>query len=50
LKSWLIRTVFEKYPKYWEILRQWQKDSPTPFKPNQTIFDLEKRFKKEVGE
>lgn len=45
LKS--LRTVYEKYPHYWEILKKWQKDSAIPFRPNMTIFDLDEKFKKE---
>lgn len=40
-----LKTVYEKFPKYWNKLRDWQKDSPVPFKPNLTIFDLEKKIK-----
>ncbi len=39
-----LEIVYNEFPKYWEKLREWQKDSPVPFKPNMTIFDLEKIF------
>lgn len=42
-----LKKIYLKYPDLWKILRQWQKDSPVPFKPNMTIFDLEKKFKEE---
>ncbi len=36
-----------EYPELWEKLLQWQRDSPYPFKPTMTVFDLDKRFTKE---
>lgn len=42
-------TIYTLFPKYWEILKEYQKHSPVPFKPNLTIFDLEERFKKSKG-
>lgn len=42
-----LKIIWEKFPRYWNKLREWQKDSPVPFKPNLTIFDLEKKFEKE---
>ena len=36
-----------EYPELWKKLLQWQRDSPYPFKPTMTIFDLDKRFTKE---
>lgn len=43
-----LRTIYNHYPQYWEILKQWQQDSPVPFKPNMSIFDLEEKFRKEL--
>ena len=42
LKS--LKVVYEKYPDLWEVLKELQNDSPVPFKPNKTIFDLDKKF------
>lgn len=39
-----LKVIYEKFPRYWNKLREWQKDSPIPFKPKQSIFDLEKKF------
>lgn len=36
-----------EYPKLWEKLLNWQIDSPYSFKPNMTVFDLDRRFTKE---
>lgn len=35
------------YPELWKKLLQWQRDSPYPFKPTMTVFELDKRFTKE---
>ena len=43
-----LRVIYEKFPRYWNKLREWQKDSPIPFKPKQSIFDLEKKFAIEI--
>lgn len=45
LKS--LRILYHDYPQYWAMLRNWQKDSISKFKPHDTIFDLEERFQKE---
>ena len=36
-----------EYPKLWEKLLQWQKDSPFPFRMETTIYDLDRRFTNE---
>lgn len=45
LKS--LRNLYHDYPEYWQLLREWQKDSWQSFKIDKTVFDLEKRFKAE---
>ena len=42
-----LKILKTEYPKLWEKLLQWQKDSPFPFKMNLTICDLDRRFTKE---
>ena len=42
-----LRVLRRDYPAYWNMLLQWDKESPQAFKPNYTVMDLEKRFAKE---
>jgi len=42
LKS--LKNIYLYFPKQWQQLRIWQKDSPTKFKPNYSIFELEEKF------
>ena len=42
-----LKILKTEYPKLWEKLLQWQRDSPFPFKMNLTIYDLDRRFTKE---
>ena len=40
-----LRVLRKNYPNLWQLLLQWDTDSPIPFKPDgQTIHDFEKRF------
>lgn len=43
-----LKVIYTKYPQLWEKLKELDKESPVPFKPNKTIFDVEKQFMKEV--
>ena len=43
-----LNTIYQKFPQLWSQLKDWQKHSPIPFKPNKTIFDLGARFMKAV--
>lgn len=42
-----LKYLYNNYPKLWDELRELQKDSFNSFKVNNTIFDLEERFKNE---
>jgi hypothetical protein len=43
-----LRNLRKKYPEYWNMLLQWQKDSPFPFKADgRTVQDYEQRFRLE---
>lgn len=40
-----LRELKKSFPDLWEILLQWDTDSPTTFKPDgHTVHDFEKRF------
>jgi hypothetical protein len=40
-----LRLLRKQYPKYWELMLKWDKDSPTTFKPDgTTVHDLDERF------
>ncbi len=40
-----LRELKKNFPDLWEILLQWDTDSPTTFKPDgHTVHDFEKRF------
>lgn len=45
LKS--LRTLRKEYPEYWKELLEYDEYSPTTFKPNYTVRQLEDRFYKE---
>lgn len=42
-----LRAVREEYPDFWRILLQWQEDGRRSFRPERTMFELEKRFHEE---
>ena len=42
-----LRNIYLYMPKVWERLKELQKRISTPYRDDKTIFDLEKRFKKE---
>lgn len=42
-----LRVLRREYPDYWRILLQWQEDSRRAFRPDKTVFELEKRFYEE---
>ncbi len=42
-----LRLLRKEYPKYWELLKKWDNDSPFIFKINHTVSDYDKRFKLE---
>ena len=42
-----LKILKNEYPKLWEKLLQWQKDSPFPFRMETTIYDLDRRFTNE---
>lgn len=42
-----LKQIYLHFPNKWEQLRIWQRDSPRPFRPNESIFDIEEQFKKE---
>lgn len=39
-----LRILRRDYPQYWQMLLNWDKESPRTFKPNCTVRDLELRF------
>lgn len=39
-----LRILRKDYPKYWQMLLEWDKESPRTFRPTCTVMDLEKRF------
>lgn len=39
-----LRNLRKNYPQLWEILLQWDADSPTTFTVKHTVHDFEKRF------
>lgn len=43
-----LRNIYRYLPRYWERLRQLQCQIDRPFKGKASIFDLEKRFEKEI--
>ena len=43
-----LRNYYKYLPEYWEKLKNFQKRTNRPFKGNNTIFDLEERFNKEI--
>ena len=40
--------LYKDYPQLWNELKELQKDSKIPFYPKQSIFDLDKEFKKRL--
>ena len=43
-----LRLLRKKYPEYWQLMLEWDKDSPVTFKPNgRTVQDFEIRFQME---
>ena len=42
-----LRILKSEYPKLWEKLLQWQKDSPFPFRMKTTVYDLDRKFTNE---
>ena len=42
-----LRLLRHSYPDLWELLMQWDKDSPITFKPDHTVHDFDKRFQLE---
>ncbi|KEH91568.1 hypothetical protein Z962_p0095 (plasmid) [Clostridium botulinum C/D str. BKT12695] len=43
-----LRKLYKNYPDLWERLKQYEKDSPTGFKINTTLEELENRFNNEI--
>ena len=43
-----LRAIYQFLPDYWERLKEMQNKTQKPFRQNQTIFDLEIKFKSEV--
>lgn len=40
-----LRKLRNNYPEYWELLKKWDKDSPSTFKPDgHTVHDFDRRF------
>lgn len=39
-----LRVLRRDYPEYWAMLLAWDKESPTRFRPDSTVADLERRF------
>lgn len=39
-----LRILRKDYPKYWQMMLQWDNESPQSFRPVSTVKDLEKRF------
>lgn len=39
-----LRVLRRDYPEYWAMLLAWDKESPTSFRPDSTVADLERRF------
>ncbi len=42
-----LRVLRRDYPKYWNMMLEWDKESPITFRPTDTAHDLERRFNKE---
>lgn len=42
-----LRILRRDYPKYWQMLLEWDRESPRTFRPNCTVRELEQRFSKE---
>ena len=42
-----LRLLRKHYPHLWQMLLQWDKDSPIKFKPKNTVADFEERFQLE---
>lgn len=42
-----LQNYYQKLPEYWEKLKELQKRTNRPFRRNEAIFDLEKRFERE---
>lgn len=45
-----LKYIYKNYPDLWNELRELQKDSFNTFKIGYSIFELEERFKKEIGD
>lgn len=43
-----LKSLYRHYPDLWDKLKQYEKDSPTGFKINTTLAELENRFQKEI--
>ena len=39
-----LRTLRHDYPEYWQMMLQWDLESPHTFRPDCTVHDLERRF------
>lgn len=39
-----LKAYYQHLPKYWEALKEMQMRTPIPFRKNESVFDLEKRF------
>ena len=42
-----LRVLRHNYPDLWEVLMQWDRDSPSTFKPDHTVHEFDKRFQLE---
>lgn len=42
-----LRVIWSDYPKYWQMMLDWQKDSEIKFKPKHTLIEIDERFRKE---
>lgn len=43
-----LKSLYRHYPELWEKLKRYEKDSPTGFRINTTLRELEMRFEKEI--
>lgn len=43
-----LKSLYSDYPELWERLKDYEKDSPTGFKINNSLLEFEKGFKTEI--
>jgi 3'-phosphoadenosine 5'-phosphosulfate sulfotransferase (PAPS reductase)/FAD synthetase len=39
-----LNIIYREYPKYWNLIKEWEKSTYRTFRPGQSILDLENRF------